>query len=236
MKTCVVTNRKGGVGKTTLALHLAAAGSEHGLRTLLVDLDPQGSASSVLTPDGAEGLAETLWSDDPVKPSETAWGFDLLAASPVLSGAESVDLDENLQALRRIPTGYDLIVFDTPPYFGTLQTAPLLLADLLVAPVEPDVFALQGLHALQGVVNDLRVRNPRLQLRIVANRLKNRAGGQRDIVSAMAAALPGQFITPALTEREGVRHARDAGRPVWRFVKKELYAQDWKQVCDTLIA
>ncbi|ODU95484.1 MAG: hypothetical protein ABT24_12095 [Thiomonas sp. SCN 64-16] len=232
-----MTNRKGGVGKTTLALHLAAAGVDAGRNTLLVDLDPQASASSVVVPDGGAGLAENLWDDEAlVQPTRTAWGFDVLVASPALSGAETLSLEETLAALRRFPGGYDLIVFDTPPYFGTLQTAPLLLADVLIAPVEPDVFALQGLKIMQSVVDSLRPRNPALQLRVVANRLKKRSVGQMQTVAAMQAALRSSFVGPGLAEREGVRQARDAGKPVWRFAKKEPYAQDWKRVCDTLIA
>jgi chromosome partitioning protein len=237
MKTCVVTNRKGGVGKTTLALHLAAAGVDAGQNTLLVDLDPQASASSIVVPEGGAGLAESLWDDEAlVQPTRTAWGFDVLAASPDLSGAEALSLDETVAAIRRLPGGYDLIVFDTPPYFGTLQTAPLLLADVLIAPVEPDVFALQGLKIMQSVVDSLRPRNPALQLRVVANRLKKRSVGQMQTVDAMQAALRAGFVGPGLAEREGVRRARDAGLPVWHFAKRELYARDWKQVCDALIA
>ena len=235
MKTCVVTNRKGGVGKTTLALHLAAAGVDAGLRTLLVDLDPQASASSVVVQHNA-ALAETLWDDEaPVQPTATAWGFDVLAASAALSGAEELSLDDTLAAIRRIPKMYELVVFDTPPYFGTLQTAPLLLADVLVAPVEPDVFALQGLKTLQETVRSLRQRNPRLQLRVVANRLKKRAASQVQTIAMMQEALRSNFVGPGLAEREGVRQARDAGKPVWHYAKSEMYAQDWKQVCDALI-
>jgi chromosome partitioning protein len=235
MKTLVVTNRKGGVGKTTLALHLAAAGVEAGLRTLLIDLDPQASASSVAAPESC-GLAEALWDDESaVQPSRSSWGFDMLAASPALSGAESLSLDDTLAVLRRIPDGYDLLVVDTPPYFGVLQTAPLLLADRLVSPVEPDLFALQGLKAMQDVVSSLRSRNPNLQLRIVANRMKRRATVQQQTVSAMQDALAERFVGPALAEREGVRHARDGGKPVWRYAPREAYAQDWLQVCQNLI-
>lgn len=236
MKTCVVTNRKGGVGKTTLALHLAAAGVDAGRRTLLIDLDPQGSASIVVA-DTTAALAESLWDDEAsVQPTPTTWGFDVLAASPALSGAEELSLDDTLAAIRRVPSGYDLVVFDTPPYFGVLQTAPLLVADLLVAPVEPDVFALQGLRTLQEIVGNLRPRNPRLQLRIVVNRLKKRAAAQMQTVDAMQTALRASYVGPGLSEREGVRQARDAGLPVWHYAKKQPYAQDWKQVCDTLIA
>ncbi len=237
MKTCVVTNRKGGVGKTTFALHLAAAGVEAGLRTLLVDLDPQGSASGVVAPGGTPALAESLWDDAAqIQPAKTAWGFDVLAASSALTGAEELSLDDTLAALRRIPAGYDLLVFDTPPYLGVLQTAPLLLADVLIAPVEPDTFALQGLKTVQDVVTSLRPRNPKLQLRVVVNRLKTRAIVQMQTVAALQDALSSRFVGPALAEREGVRHARDAGKPVWKHAKNEPYARAWKQVCDTLIA
>lgn len=237
MKTCVVTNRKGGVGKTTLALHLAAAGHEAGRKTLLVDLDPQGSASGVLLPDGTDsGLAETLWdSEADVVPALSSWGFDVLAASPALSGAEALSLDDNLAAIRRVPAGYDLVVYDTPPYFGTLQTAPLLVADLLIAPVEPDVFALRGLSALQDVVGSVKDINPRLQFRVVVNRLKSRAGGQQALAVELEKALANRVVQPALAEREGVRKARDAGVPVWQFAKSQHYAQDWKSVSLALI-
>lgn len=236
MKTCVVTNRKGGVGKTTLALHLAAAGVDAGRRTLLIDLDPQGSASLVVA-DTTPALAESLWDDEAsVQPTPTTWGFDVLAASPALTGADELSLNDTLTAIRRVPSGYDLVVFDTSPSFGMLQTAPLLVADLLIAPVEPDAFALRGLITLQETVNRLRPINPRLQLRLVVNRLKKRAASQMQTVEALRTALRESYVGPALAEREGVRLARDAGLPVWHYAKKQPYAQDWKQVCDTLNA
>lgn len=237
MKTCVVTNRKGGVGKTTLALHLAAAGVASGLRTLLVDLDPQASATSVACPDPAPAaMVESLWDDAAqIQPSATAWGFDMLAASAALAGADDLSLDDTDAALQRLPGGYELLVFDTPPYCGVLQTAPLLRANLLIAPVEPDIFALRGLKDLQNTVTRIRPRNPGLQMRVVANRLKRRALGQMQTVEAMQDALAWRFVKPALAEREGVRRARDAGKPVWDYTT-EAYARDWQIVCNTLIS
>jgi chromosome partitioning protein len=238
----VVTNRKGGVGKTTLALHLAALSQSDGVRTLLVDLDPQGSATGAAlgyaTEPPASALAENLWSDDPadrVQPVTTAWGFDLLAASRNLSGVDALPYEDTQAAFARLPSDYGLVVFDTPPTAGALQSVPLVSARALVVPVEPDAFAVQGLSHLSALVQSVRQANPGLAVFVVANRLKRRAKRQWAVVEHLRQQLGQSLADPPLTEREIVRHSRDAGVPVWDYAPKDPAAQAWKQACHHIL-
>src|SRR5690554_1773526 len=139
-----VANQKGGSGKTTAAVNLAAALGELGRSVLLIDLDPQGSATAWLAGTPGRGL-ETVFTDngnvrDLATPTETP-GVSIVPASPFLvgldralagePGAEAI-LRRALSGLR----GFDLVLIDTPPTLGILAVSALVAADRVLVPVE----------------------------------------------------------------------------------------------------
>ena len=144
MRTIALSNNKGGSGKTTTTVSLAAAFAEHGLRVLVVDLDPQGSATDWLG--GREspiGLVE--FSSGGIRISElvvasTAPGVDLIPTSPSLVPSGEKGRDETglaiVRGFARLPDYWDLILVDTPPALGYLSLAPLVSADQVLIPVE----------------------------------------------------------------------------------------------------
>ncbi len=159
-----IVNQKGGVGKTTTSVNLAAHLAELGKYVLLVDLDPQGNASSGLGVDPRElhGTYEAMTGlrrakEVMVKTSHD--GLHLLAANENLAGA-SIELVSELnrerklhQALLEVRNDYDYILIDNPPSLGLLTINGLVAADSVLIPVQAEYFALEGLGQLMKTVD-----------------------------------------------------------------------------------
>src|SRR5690625_1123363 len=172
-----VTNQKGGVGKTTTAINLAAALAALRKSVLLIDLDPQGNATmgSGIDKNNTElNLYHVLLDECDIKEaiaqSETG-GYDVLPANRELSGAE-IDLIEMVerelrlkQALSTIWDKYDFILIDCPPTLSLLTLNGLACADGVIIPMQCEYFALEGLSDLVNTIKRVyRNINPELQL------------------------------------------------------------------------
>lgn len=164
-KVISVVNQKGGVGKTTTAMNLAACLSELGYFVLLVDMDPQGNASSGLgvQKEGLEfGIYEALSQQkrfhDIVKNTKHE-GLRVAPSTPNLAGAsiELVDVDRRefrlLDLLEEAKHAYDYIIIDCPPSLGLLTINSLVAADELLIPVQAEYYALEGLGQLLNTIN-----------------------------------------------------------------------------------
>jgi chromosome partitioning protein len=176
-------NQKGGVGKTTTAVNLAAGLAKSGHRTLLVDCDPQGNATTGLGLDKAKANA-TLYEVfvDAVENSETPTAIhsaicqisdnlDLVPATLDLAGAEPILLNavgKELilrDALQPVVKDYEWILFDAPPSLGLLTINILSAADGVLVPMQYEFYALEGLSQLLKTIDIVRRRiNPRLQV------------------------------------------------------------------------
>lgn len=159
-----VVNQKGGVGKTTTSVNLAAYLAHLGKFVLLVDLDPQANASSAFGIDYKELSAGTYESmigthkiKDLIRPTDHE-GLKILPASPALAGA-AIELVNEMarehklhQALLEVRNDYDYILIDNPPSLGLLTINGLVAADSVLIPVQAEYFALEGLGQLLGTV------------------------------------------------------------------------------------
>ena len=176
MTILCITNQKGGVGKTTTAISLGAALALHGSRVLIVDLDPQGNATSglgVRRQDVGHGIYGVLLQDEPLSGGTmhtSVDGLDLLPSSPDMAGAE-VELVPALAREFRLRTaldgarGYDTVLVDCPPSLGLLTINALAAADAVLVPVQCEYYALEGLAQLMTTIDAVRRRlNPRLEV------------------------------------------------------------------------
>jgi chromosome partitioning protein len=157
MDTYVFANQKGGVGKTTIALGVASALARRAVRVLLIDLDPQASATKVLGVDDDERctVADALLEPDRYRLADavvgTAWGFDAIPAETALASRESRRSTADEFVLRRQleqVSGYDLVLVDCPPSLGVLTLNALTAATHLVVVTEPSFLSLQGIDEL----------------------------------------------------------------------------------------
>ncbi len=177
VRVTACTNQKGGVGKTTTVINLAAYLALTGTRTLVIDLDPQGNATSGLGIDrrGIERSAYGVLIDrQPIEEATVTTaiaGLDLVPSSTALSGAE-VELvgvparERRLAAsLSELNGRYDRVLIDCPPSLGLLTINALTAADGVLIPIQTEYYALEGLSQLVNTIRRVREGlNPRLEI------------------------------------------------------------------------
>jgi len=184
MSVIVVSNQKGGVGKTTTAISLGAALVGRGQRVLIVDLDPQANATSGLGAGKSGAIHAVLLKEQPIMESvvHTALeGLDLIPSGPDMAGAE-VELVPVMgrefrlkHALRTAAGLYDTVIVDCPPSLGLLTVNALAAGDGVLVPVQCEYYALEGLAQLLDTIEAVRLRlNDRLEVLAIVLTMEDR--------------------------------------------------------------
>jgi chromosome partitioning protein len=168
MKVIAISNQKGGVGKTTTSINLSASLASLGKRILLVDVDPQGNATSIFGLKGQggslyEALIEKTAAQDLILPTRIP-NLHIITANLDLAGAEVevARMDNHLFQLRRAldnirkNNAFDFVILDCPPSLGILMSNALVAADEILLPIQCEYYALEGLGLLVQVSEQLR--------------------------------------------------------------------------------
>jgi chromosome partitioning protein len=197
-----VANQKGGVGKTTTAVNLAAALARTPMRVLLVDLDAQGNAtmgSGVDKRELAASSCDVLLDETPAADAivTTPEGFDLLPGNTDLTAAELelMDAEGREQRLKRaleaVRGNYDFILIDCPPALSLLTLNALTAADSVLVPMQCEYYALEGLTALLQTIDALKGKlNPKLEVEGV---LRTMFDVRNNLANAVSAELIAHF-------------------------------------------
>jgi len=230
----VVFNQKGGVGKSTITCNLAANSASQGLRTLVIDLDPQGNSTSYLMgdttsdeqPSVAGFFEQTLsYSFRNVPPTEYVVetpfeNLDVMPSSPALNELlvklESRQKIYKLrEALVQLAETYDRIYIDTPPALNFFTRAALIGATGCLIPFDCDSFSRQALYSLMDNVQEIRAdHNPDLQIDgIVVNQFQSRANlPQRMVAELIEEGLP--VLQPYLPSSVRIRESHEQSLPM----------------------
>ena len=236
MKILAITNQKGGVGKTTTSVNLAACLATLEQRVLLIDLDPQGNSTTgcgILKKEALPTVYQVLLGESglPGTAISTEFGFDLIPANRELAGAEVelIDLAHREGQLKQAlaTAAYDFVLIDCPPALNLLTVNALTAADSVMIPMQCEYYALEGLTDLVTTLRKVRANlNPRLEIEGLLRTMYNPQSTLNQQVSADLESHFGDKVYRTVIPRNiRLAEAPSYGKPVIAFDKSSRGAQ-----------
>lgn len=248
-KTVVITNQKGGVGKTSAASGIISGLAEKGYKTLAIDLDPQGNLGFCLgaeidnSPTAYELMKGTVSIDKVIQRNH---GIDIIPSNILLSGAELEFTESGREYLIKngiapIVDNYDYIVIDTPPALNILTVNAYTATDNLIIPMIPEILSLLGISQLRETIELVKsVYNPKIEvLGILLNKYDNRRLLTKDVeemAEIIAKELNTKVFNTKIRSTVSVAEAPAHGVSVYKYSPRSNSAKDFRQFVDELIS
>ncbi len=253
MRIVTIANQKGGCGKTTVAINLAASLAREARRTLLVDLDPQGHcALGTAVPEDQIDLSilDCLLRQidgSPIELSQITWQIapnldlapsraDLATLEPRLGDRN--DVDTLLSNLLKTNEGrYDYVVIDCPPHLGLLMKNGLRAATEVIIPVDTGYFSLHGLTRQLATIEELGLRNGNaMSVRVLPNQYDVRTKLAREILSEMRKRFDGVVLDSIVNFNTKLKEGASFGQPITEFAPTSMGAKDFQSLAREVIA
>ena len=244
-----IANQKGGVGKSTTAINLAACLAEKEQKVLIVDIDPQGNATSGLgvSKDDVENtiyqvMLGTISADDAIQ-KDVFDNLDVLPSNVNLAGAEIelIDVENREYILKNIlyyiKDRYDYIVLDCPPSLSMLTVNAMTAADTVLVPIQCEYYALEGLSQLIHTVNLIKERlNPDLEMEgVVFTMYDSRTNLSMQVVENVKANLQENICETVIPRNIRLAEAPSYGMPITMYDPKSSGADSYRKLADELI-
>ncbi|MBI1784659.1 ParA family protein [Candidatus Sumerlaeota bacterium] len=244
-----INNQKGGVGKTTTCVNLAACFGAAGYRTLLVDMDPQANATSAVGLD-PRTIPPTLYHalvglEEPVpsKLDQRLANLSILPANKDLAGAELefISLDDRTNRLKttleKIKDDYDYILIDSPPSLSLLTLNVLAAADWVIVPVQAEFLALEGLAHVLNIIQRVRQsQNPHLELLGIAITLFDaRTRLANEVVKELENTFDGKVFKTKIVRNSRLSEAPIHGKPIIYYDLRSQGAIAYIHLCEEVL-
>ncbi len=247
MRTIAIVNQKGGTGKTTTAVNLAACLAENDHRVLLIDLDPQANATSwygvqeegqglfqVLVENGnlLDVVHQTGIGNVSIIPS-SAW---LLGAEKALAGEVGAELLLSRKLAAIEPPIWDYVLFDCPPTLGVLTINALVAAKEIIVPVEPNILALHGLAQLLQTTEVVRERlNPELSIRgILPCRVDKRTRHSMEVLDELQERFGSLLLGTRIRQNVRLAECPSFETPITHYASNSRGAQDYRALAQEI--
>jgi len=249
-RTMVVANQKGGVGKTTTAINLSACIAEAGKKVLVIDVDPQGNATSGLGIDKDEcenTVYELMLGECSVReatvPVENIPGLFVIPSNVNLAAAEIelLDIEDREYILKNavdyIRDDYDFIIVDCPPSLNMLTVNAMTTADTILVPIQCEYYALEGIAQLMQTIELVQDRlNDKLQIEgVVFTMYDGRTNLSNDVVSTVKENIQSKIYNTIIPRNVRLAEAPSNGLPINLYDPKSAGAESYRALAKEVI-